>query len=146
MEAVDITWEQMLQDASGTIYEDWYEEGIRCIIQRGPSSLCAYVGVPLNHPLAGFEYEALPIRVHGGLTFSGKGESKYRPEGFYWYGWDYSHCDDYAFYYDTIPGLSSHTDDKKWTVAEVKKEVIFDAIYDFKKLVTIAEKISNKSV
>lgn len=47
------TWEELVKMESGTILEDWYDDGVRCLIIRGPSSLCAYLGVPLDHPLLG---------------------------------------------------------------------------------------------
>lgn len=56
----------------------WLDEasGYECIIMRAASSghLGGYVGVPPEHPLYGFEHEAIPadldIEVHGGLTYS----------------------------------------------------------------------------
>jgi hypothetical protein len=133
------TWEQMCKDKSGTIYRDWFEDGLRCLVMRGPGALCAYVGVPLDHPLAGRSYEDIPVRVHYGLTFSGEGDGKWRPKGSYWYGWDYYHCDDYSFYYDTSPSsVLRHTEYKKWMVNEVEAE-IQDALYEFKKLMKLVE-------
>lgn len=108
----EILWEDLLAMEEGTIIKDWFDEGVRCIIVRGPSSLCAYVGIPSSHPLSGFDYDEVPIRCHDGLTFSGEGD-KYRPEGYYWYGWDYGHSEDYAFYYDTIL-KKKEGKDKKW--------------------------------
>lgn len=135
------TWEEMRKDKSGTIYKDWFEDGIRCLIMRGPASLCAYLGVPETHPLADKSYDDIPLSVHGGLTFSCKGDGM-RPTGYYWYGWDYAHCNDYAFYYDEPPLANGfdHSPDKKWTVDEVEKE-IKSAVYDFKMLVKLAENI-----
>ena len=77
---------------------------------------CGYVGVPINHPLAGFDYEDLPIACHGGLTFSQKGDGKYLSEEYWWYGWDYAHLGDH------IGG----TDDqgKMWTTQEIYNEAI----------------------
>ncbi|MFN3727610.1 MAG: hypothetical protein ACK4SZ_15055 [Allosphingosinicella sp.] len=56
----------------------WLDEasGYECIIMRasGGGHLCGYVGVPPEHPLYGFEHEAIPpnldIEVHGGLSYS----------------------------------------------------------------------------
>lgn len=50
--------------------------GYECIIMRDTHRgfLSGYVGVPVTHPLYGFDHEALPaelgLMVHGGLTYS----------------------------------------------------------------------------
>lgn len=150
MNLKEITWEQLVADETpdkepGKVYADWYEDGIRCLIMRGPIGLCAYIGVPEGHPLAGFDYDDLPLSCHGGLTFSSMGDGHYRPKGFYWYGWDYSHSGDYAFYYDKEPLKelgAHHQDDRKWLPHEVEQE-IKSVLWEFKKLVTLAEKIKN---
>jgi hypothetical protein len=103
---------------------------------------CAYLGVPFDHPLAGMDYDNVPLGVHGGLTFSQFGEGKYLPSGFYWFGWDYGHCDDYAEYCKNFPTYNGEKR-KKWTTAEIRKE-IEGVIYDFKRLMTLAEKIVAK--
>lgn len=52
------------------------ETGFECIMLRetGEAYLSGYVGVPRDHPLWGWEHEAIPldlgIIVHGGLTYS----------------------------------------------------------------------------
>ena len=137
-----LTWEQIKQEKSGTILHDVFEDGVRFIVMRGPCSLCAYVGIPSEHPLAGLNYEDLPIRAHGGLTFGDEGDGEYRPKGFYWYGWDYGHCGDCAFYYDKEPNLIS-LGDKKWLVEDVIKDS-WETIYDFRQLVRLAERIKDK--
>lgn len=135
------TWEEISKDKSGTIYKDWFDRGIRCLIVRGPGALCAYLGIPENHPLANKDYSDLPLAVHGGLTFAGTGE------GVFWYGWDYGHSGDYAFYYDEPPliGRFDHSDEKKWTIEEIEKEVN-EALWDFKRLVKLAENITHPSL
>jgi hypothetical protein len=100
---------------------------------RGPVSLCAYMGIPKSHPLAGFSYKDIPLRVHGGLTFSSEGTGNY-PSDYYWYGWDYAHCDDYSFYNDK--GING----RKWLIPDVERETK-EAVYDFSMLVKLAEKI-----
>lgn len=145
------TWEQISKAEAGTIFLDRFDDGIRFMILKGGSSLCAYVGVPEDHPLSNFEYNDLPISCHGGLTFSG-GYEDYKstkspfPKGFYFYGWDYAHSGDYCDYYDT-PIMSPLSDyrknDTKWLVGMVEDDS-WSAIYDFKKLVALAEKIHNK--
>jgi hypothetical protein len=54
----------------------WGDEatGLACLLVRHPyyGHWCGYVGVPPGHPLYGEDYNdiAVPITVHGGLTFS----------------------------------------------------------------------------
>lgn len=131
------SFSEIAADKSGTIYQDGYENGIRYLIVRGPVSLCAYVGVPLSHPLAGKSYDDIPLSVHGGLTYAGAGEGTYRPAGYFWYGWDYSHAGDKSFYDLEYQPRSQSTE---WTIEQVKSE-IWDATYDFAKLVKLAESI-----
>jgi hypothetical protein len=132
------TFEEMAQDESGTIYEDGYESGVRYIIMRGPVALCAYLGVPLDHPLANQPYDDIPLRVHGGLTFGEEGKKPW-PEGWFWYGWDYGHAGDKAFYYsgDSVWG---DLGGKEWTIPEVKDEIWWVAL-DFKRLMRLVERL-----
>lgn len=134
------TFEEIAKDPAGTIYDDAYENGVRYIILRGPSALCAYVGVPISHPLAGKDYDSIPLSVHGGLTYAKAGSGGYLPEGMYWYGWDYAHAGDTSFY-DLTYGR--HSQSKDWTVEMVRSE-IWSATYDFEKLMRLAESIANK--
>lgn len=138
------TWEQIVKAAVGTIFMDRFDEGVRFMIMRGPSSLCAYVGIPLDHPLAGFDYDDLSIDCHCGLTYSEKGCGSF-PEGYWWYGWDYTHAGDYSTYYDLQPlaGLS-HKDSTKGLVKMVDDDS-WTSIYNFKSLMKLAEKISKKA-
>jgi hypothetical protein len=135
------TFEELAKDKSGTIYEDWYEDGIRCLIMRGPGALCGYLGIPKDHPLAGRSYDDIPLQVHGGLTFSGEGDS-WRPKGFYWYGWDYGHVGDKSFYDLKYPPRIA-IEEKVWTVEEVKKE-FWSVVYAFKKIMKLSEDIAAK--
>jgi|HubBroStandDraft_1064217.scaffolds.fasta_scaffold03153_5 hypothetical protein len=136
------TFEQLAEDKVGTIYIDRFDKGLRIVVLRGPASLCAYIGVPVAHPLAGEQYDNLPIECHGGLTFAGEGatEKNCLPPGHFYYGWDYSHCDDAAFYdlqyRDEMRG-------KRWTVAEVEGELWMPA-YQMKRLMKMAENIFAK--
>jgi len=136
------TWEELKAKLSGEILHNEFRDGMRFIIMRGPASLCAYIGIPLDHPLAGFGYEDLPnVEAHGGLTFARSAEGKW-PSGYYWYGWDYAHCDDYCFYYDTDEcGLRG--EGKKWLVEDVIGDSYWP-LYYFDKLMKIAEKIASK--
>lgn len=147
---MELTWEQISEKENGTIVHDVFEDGVRHIIMRGPASLCAYIGVPSDHPLAGFGYDELPIiACHGGLTFARDASDepgKTWPEGYYWYGWDYAHCNDYCFYYDMddLKGQGhDHSKEKKWLVQDVIADSQ-DALYDFRQLIRLAAKIKPK--
>jgi hypothetical protein len=127
---------------------EWNEDGVqRLILNVRGSHFTQYLGIPEDHPLAGFNCEELPIRCHGGLTFSDEGDDKYYPKGFYWYGWDYAHAGDFitagANDLITTSGLFSLNGDKDWTLKEVIEDG-YQAFYDFKVLKELAEKIANK--
>jgi hypothetical protein len=153
MEKIYKTFEECMKDQPGTRYADFYEDGIHVLVMRGPFSLCAYLGIPQGHPLAGFNYEDIPLRVHGGLTFGKEGDGDWRPAGEYWYGWDYAHAGDFAFYdlvYQNAIQKMTAKDHKwarikghKWTPDEVIEEAR-NALYDFVKLVRWAETIARK--
>lgn len=133
-------WKKMVGDPPGTIYRDWMDAPFRCIIMRGPSCLCAYIGVPLNHVLAGKDPESMDIECHGGMNFADNGDGRLRPTGWYWFGWDYAHYGDYFFFYDTIPALKEFQEwhlreDHKWFPDEVYEEVI-DVVNQFKKMMS----------
>lgn len=125
------------------------EEGIKFVILNLGTHPTSYISVPIDHPLAGFHRDTIPISVHGGFTYSGKGDGKYLPKNYYWYGWDYGHSGDYAGYSE-LPQLKEHREkykdlppDKKWTTEELLEEM-WHAIYEFSKLKELTEKISNK--
>ena len=135
----NLTWTELKATKSGTVLHNEFSDGVRFIVMRGPGSLTAYVGVPKDHPLAGMDYDSLPrIDCHGGLTYSGIG--KEWPKGFYWYGWDYAHSGDCAFYYDDLAPIFKGSD-KKWLVEDVIEDSYW-AIQAFKKIVTLVEKIT----
>ena len=143
MKEAVMTWEQLSKQEVGAILHDVFEEGVRFIVMRGPATLCAYVGIPLEHPLAGFDYDDLTVRAHGGLTFARKGESAW-PKDFYWYGWDYGHAGDCSFYDDRFIGTDlENKTDKKWLVEDVVKDS-WETIYDFRRLAQLAEKIKRQ--
>ena len=133
-----MTFEELAKFESGTILKDWFDNGVRYLIMRGPAALCAYFGVPLDHPLAGFGYDDLPVDCHCGLTFGSEGDGEMRPAGVYWYGWDYAHSGDKSFYdieYGTDRG------DKEWTVEDVEKDIQWNT-YGINRLVKLAERIA----
>jgi hypothetical protein len=122
----------------GTLLADWYEDGIRFVV-LAHFGFCAYLGVPVDHPLAGFGYDEMPLDCHGGLTFAYEGDGENRPKFFYFYGWDYSHAGDKTF---SRTGLieSPYKGDREWTLGEIKAEMK-SASYDFKRLMKLAEVI-----
>ena len=142
---MDKTFEQMAKDNTGTIYEDGYENGVRYLIMRGPAALCAYVGVPSDHPLSGRDYDDIPLEVHGGLTYASQGKDPW-PTGWFWYGWDYAHAGDVSFYDLDLaakrPDLyTMQSNDKAWTLKEVKSEIWY-ATWNFARLVKLAESLA----
>lgn len=139
----NLTWEEIKATPVGTILYDEFDEGIRFIIMRGTACLCAYIGIPLDHPLANKSYDDLPVSAHGGLTFANKGDGEIRPKEFFWYGWDYGHSGDYCFYGDDMPTFRN-LDEKKWLIEDVIKDS-WGTKYDFKKLMKLAESIKNNA-
>ena len=135
------TFAQLAADEVGTIYHDERKDGYRFMILCGPTSLCAYLGAPLDHPLSKIDnYEALPLDCHGGLTYAGDGVRGVE-KGYYWWGWDYSHCGDRAFY-ELEWGRRS--DETEWTVEQVKNDT-FATCCDFGRLMRLAETLTNKT-
>ena len=126
----------------GEIVADWFDEGLRIIIMRSTVSFCAYIGIPESHPLAGFDYDDIPVEAHGGLTFADKG-GKAWPKGYYWYGWDYAHAGDICRY-KGMKLKDFGKADKDWTIKEIRDDS-WNTIYDFKRLMKLAERIKNKS-
>jgi hypothetical protein len=133
-------WEEIKRTGIGTVLHDQIEGNIRFIIIRGRLSLCSYIGIPQDHPLAGFHHNAIPIRCHGGLSCSRKRDGTVRsrtiwPLGYYWYGWTYAHegdCD-----------LEGHHLGRQWLL----KDVINDSqnvLNDFKKLVELVDAIQER--
>ncbi len=131
-------WE-VIPAPRGLPMDRWESHGYACLIRKGCGSLCAYIGLPHDHPLAGLgcgaeeAYET--FEVHGGLTFSDWGTSDdvatgWRP-GWYWYGWDYAHGGDlFTFYFDNECGpimknleMFPERGECIWTVGMVKPEV-----------------------
>ncbi len=115
-----MAWEEEEQSLVGTVFVDrMYGERVRFLILRGPMSLCAYLGVPISHPMAGKKCSETELRCHGGLSLARVGcVGTGLAAGFYWYGWDYAHwCD--ANYSGFLAQDESLT---KWTVAMVEED------------------------
>jgi len=120
---------------SANILRDYTIHGtdFKGLIVRGPFGLLAYIGVPLAHWAA--DMEELYFPCHQGVSFREVGDGHLRPEGYYWYGWDYCHAGDRISlpkaieemleadgFFDLFP--KSNT--KAWGIAEVEAE-LFDA-------------------
>lgn len=82
---------------------EWIQKpsGYKCRIKRNPitGTLCGYVGIPRGHKFWGQGYDedrnkelsAIQDDVHGGLTYSQEGD-----DGWWYFGFDTSHYDDFA--------------------------------------------------
>jgi len=135
------TFKDVKEAETGFAFLDEFEDGIRFAILRGPSALCAYLGISVAHPLAGWDYDNLPITAHGGLTYAG--ESVHGDGSTYWYGWDYAHSGDRSTY-DYGEPLSAYREaETLWTPAMVYDDS-WEARWDFKKLVQLAERIARR--
>ena len=81
-------------------YAEWVQEpsGYKCRISRNEvtGTLCGYVGIPKEHRFWGASYEDDELRdigdnVHGGITYSQQGD-----DGWWYFGFDTAHADDFA--------------------------------------------------
>lgn len=137
------TFEEVVSAEVGFTFLDEFEDGIRFAILRGPTAICAYLGISPSHPLAGWDYDDLPISAHGGLTYAG---TKVHGDGeTYWYGWDYSHSGDRSTYdYITEARRAMGENETAWTPAMVYEDS-WEARWEFKRLVGLAEKIARRA-
>ena len=93
------------------IEKEWIHCGLPCVVIMGHEmgTRCGYVGVFLNHPFYGDEYQDhYDLEVHGGLTYSGghgyPSELSHwitNPRSlaeievpFWWFGYDCAHLHD----------------------------------------------------
>ncbi len=126
------TWEQLVALPSGTRLHEELVDGIRFLVLRGSVALTAYVGIPFNHPLAGLDYDTIPLDCHGGLTYAGPGDGYSKAFGWFWYGWDYGHAGDRTFLRG--PG------ERSWLLEDVLTDSTIPRD-DFRKLVRLADRI-----
>jgi hypothetical protein len=114
-------------------------DGVRWKVRDSGLCLCAYVGIPEGHALADIQpYGRLPLRVHGGLTFSERGGVDRRWEkGLWWYGWDYGHAGDFM----PFPGLPG----RGWSLREVEAEAKA-AAREMARLMRLSEKAGVQAV
>jgi hypothetical protein len=142
----NVTWEDVVAAEVGKVFVDRFDDGVRFLIMRGPFHLCAYVGCPISHPLAGLDYDSIPLACHGGLTFASAGGEGPFPKDFYWYGWDYGHCDDYMISESHSSSYAVMNERQtKWGVKEVEDDS-YSAICEFRKMMRLAENIADKAV
>lgn len=88
----------MAENKSYKIEKDWITTaGLRAVITRAVgvmSHLCGYVGVPNMHKFYGMDYASVDADVHGGLTYSAKGEYPVESD-LWWLGFDCAHAGDF---------------------------------------------------
>ena len=82
-------------------HAEWVQEvsGYKCRIVRNENTgaLCGYVGIPREHRFWGTEYgthdelDDISDNVHGGLTYSDKGD-----DGYWYFGFDTNHYNDFC--------------------------------------------------
>ena len=88
-------------------------KGYKCAVLFQPMGhRCGYVKIPKESKYFHWDYEGIPIDVHGGFTYSrnylvGVEETN---NDTWWIGWDYAHCYDradmdscYKYYEDLNP-------------------------------------------
>ncbi len=124
-------FEELAQLDSGTVLLSKEYGMFKGLILRGPCSLCAYIGVPMWHNLAGRDYDSLPdiADVHGGFTYAAPIIGIDVPKDYWWFGWDYAHWNDETFaryapltagIYAKLPFSAPGPSSTKWTVPEVE--------------------------
>lgn len=71
--------------------ENFDYAGLKCSILRDKFLfLGGYVGLPKGHPCYGKHFRDVDATVHGGLTFSGRGDGDRREANYWWIGF---YCD-----------------------------------------------------
>lgn len=120
----------------GYKYIVWYNDlGSHTVpLKHKTGFYCAYVELPKDHPFRKnfrkstnswskvpyWDYDAVPLNVHGGLTFGElvkKGDTF--EQGFtpgYWVGWDYGHVGDF------INLAVADFTDKYWSYTDVEND------------------------
>lgn len=113
------TFAEMRADKPGTVYVDKEVNNLRCLIVRGHSALCAYIGVPTGHPFHGLHYSDIHgAPVHGGLTHS-------IADGRWWLlGWDYAHANLGDIVFDGKTFRKGKVQPRFWTIEDIEKDVI----------------------
>jgi hypothetical protein len=89
---------------------------------------CAYVAVPIGHPLydkTTSDIEGL-LDCHGGITFTSN-DFFFNPivvKNVHWIGWDYAHSEDYTGFASMNMTAWDGGELKRWTTEEIRKEVM----------------------
>lgn len=104
------------------------------LILHNTLAICAYIGVPSEHCLAGME--KLHFECAEDITYRDYGDGFFRPSGFFWYGWIYDmpinaeqmFGPDF-FGADVPPELVQHfktlnEGKKRWTEQEIQCDLI----------------------
>lgn len=104
------------------ILDEGVYKGFHYIIVSYGTHPCAYIELTKENKYYGKDYNDIPVKCHGGLTYSSergiifsKNNENHR-NGF-WIGWDYAHLDDYMTWIGGCFGT------KKWTTKEILKDV-----------------------
>lgn len=103
--------------------------GFKCLIRRQPElgTLCGYVALPPKHPYYGMDFDKINVDVHGGLTFSYKGDdTEGWSKGYWWIGFDCSHAMDFVPYMERYNSLKDDRYSKAIykNIGYVKNELI----------------------
>ncbi len=123
---------------------EFEHEGFTCLLVRGGSSWCGYVGVAPGHPWHGKNYDEVQapnedgepdyVNVHGGLTYSAECGGSVchvpkpgEPEHLWWLGFDCAHSGDLCAY-ELIEGrrdrFNGHWYDTYKTVEYTRRETV----------------------
>ena len=136
------SWIECKGHPVGTVYHREITDGYQFVILRGPACICAYIGVPKAHPLAKIDsYDNLPLSVHGGLTYCGMNGIKELEGDWMFWGYDHAHGGDRCFY-DSV--FRDDNKDTEWTPRAIK-DAAWSPLYDFKKLMGLAEIIAARA-
>jgi hypothetical protein len=128
---------------------------LRALVINGFAGYCGYIGVPEEHCLA--DMDGLTFQCHGDITFRGHGDGDLRPEGWYWYGWDYQHlgCDKLNYQDGGVQELlppelaklleQANRGTKEWTVPEIEQDLM-DVAMELWDALKVAEKVACAAV
>jgi hypothetical protein len=74
-------------------YENVYDNYKYCVVFNPRGYRCGYVEIPVWHKMYGYQHSLIPIKCHGGLTYS-KDYLLDKKDNTWWIGFDCSHSDD----------------------------------------------------
>lgn len=120
----------------------------RALVVNGFAGYCAYIGVPQDHCLSNMD--SVEFACHGEITFRGFGDGDLRPEGWYWFGWDYQQPGDkltppMGFIGSLPPELERMVErerrsgQKEWSIPEIEQDLL-DAAMELWSALKEAEK------